>query len=112
MVKGSWVERADIMVGPGSGQVEELGHPQCTPRWPQSGGGGTAFTPVLGPVPKSREGLPGCHPPVHPQDPCLCLLCTPFAWAAASALPAFLPSPLRLHLFPHPSTCWGSAPRL
>lgn len=102
----SWVERANMMVGPGSGQGEELGHPQCIP-------GGSSLVeegqPVLGLVPRSRQGLPGRHPPAHPRTPACacfappllgprCLHCLPFCLHLLS-------SPTPAHVEARPPGC-------
>lgn len=98
MVEESRVEGAGVMVGPGSGQVEERGHPrapQVVPtRWGRGSPQACAWSSM--PRPSGARQATILFPPL-PSACCLCLLCTPTAWAAVSASPSFLPSPL---LFP------------
>lgn len=109
MVEESRVERAGVMVGPGSGQVEERGHPrapQVVPtRWGRGSPQACAWSSM--PRPSGARQATILFAPL-PSACCLCLLCTPTAWAAVSASPSFLPSPLLLP----PRTCGVSAPRL
>lgn len=91
-----------------SGQLEELGRPGASQAAPVWWGRGSFQACALS-SPQVRAGLARLPSPYPLQDPCLCLLCTPFAWAAVSALLAFLLLPPFL---PHPSTCGSWAPRL
>lgn len=93
----SRVETVDTTVGPGSGQVEELGPPSVPPTW---SGRSSLQACAWSMVPRSRRGF--ARPPFLPHpSPCLCLLCTPSAWATVSL--HCLPFCLYLFSFPTPA---------
>lgn len=92
------MERDHMMLQPGSGKGEALGRPrapQVVPvRWGRGSPPACAWSPVPRPSLRSSRALQAAVlPALLPSAPCLCLLCTPIAWATVSALPSFLPSP-------------------
>ena len=98
MAEESQAERAGVVVGPGSGQVEERGHPRAPQVVPTRQGRGSPQACAGSSMPRPSGACQATilFPPL-PSARCLCLLCTPTAWAAVSASPSFLPS---LLLFP------------